>query len=124
MTEDEWQKLYENFETTWLLDAVGHIDTLRTHLSDRDIIRPPQMRDDMLELHRLAMDVVNNGWDGHLRQMAFLAVALEDQALDVMMAVEAIHKTLSKLLALLPEAAFEFEDEDMEVDDDSFLEFD
>lgn len=124
MTEDEWQKLYENFETTWLLDAVGHIDTLRTHLSDRDIIRPPQMRDDMLELHRLAMGIVNNGWDGHLRQMAFLAVALEDQALDVMMAVEAIHKTLSKLLALLPEAAFEFEDEDVEVDDDSFLEFD
>lgn len=121
MTEQEWHKLDENFETTWLLDAVGHIDTLRSHLSDRDSIRPPQMRDDMLELHQLAMDVVNNGWDGQLRKMAFLTVALEDQAMDVMMSIEAIHKTLSRLLALLPESAFEFEDNDLQGSDDSFL---
>ncbi len=109
MTEQEWHNLYENFETTCILDAVGHIDTLRSHLSDRDSIRPPQMRDDMLQLHQLAMDVVNNGWDGQLRRMAFLTVSLEDQAMAVMLAIETIHKTLSQLLALLPESAFEFE---------------
>ncbi len=121
MTEQEWHNLYENFETTWLLDAVGHIDTLRSHLSDRDSIRPPQMRDDMLQLHQLAMDVINNGWDGQLRRMAFLAVALEDLTMDVMLATEAIHKTLSRLLALLPQEAFEFDDNDLPINDDSFL---
>ncbi len=114
MTEQEWHKLYENFETTWLLDAVKHIDILRGHVADRDLIRPPQMRDDMLQLHQLAMDVVNNGWDDQLGKLAFLTVAFEDQALDMMLAIEAIHTVLSKLLTLLPEDAFAFEEDDMQ----------
>ena len=61
MTEDEWQKLYENFETRWLLDAIGEVDTLRGHLSDDEYQRPPEIRDNLFKLHQLAMEVVNDG---------------------------------------------------------------
>jgi hypothetical protein len=32
--EDEWQNLYDSFETTWLLDSVKQIDNVRDHLGD------------------------------------------------------------------------------------------
>src|ERR1700751_5844602 len=34
MTEEEWQHLYENFETTELLSAVDAVDCLRDDLND------------------------------------------------------------------------------------------
>jgi hypothetical protein len=34
MTEEEWQHLYENFETTGLLSAVDAVDCLRNDLND------------------------------------------------------------------------------------------
>ena len=37
MTDEEWQHLYENFETYALLDAV---DSLRDDLNDGDNCRP------------------------------------------------------------------------------------
>ncbi len=77
MNDQEWRKLHENFETTWLLDAVGHVDDLRGYLSDGEYGRPPEMRDDLLKLHGMAMDVVNNGWDTDLKKMAELAVGIE-----------------------------------------------
>ena len=106
MTEEEWQKLYENYETTWLLTAVDHVDELRGHLGDGEHFQPPEIRTDLLKLHGLAMDVVNNGWESRPGEMAELAVELEDQTLDMMHSLEALHKILSKLTELLPEDAF------------------
>lgn len=110
MTEEEWQKLYENYETTWLLDAVGHVDNLRGHLGDGEHSRPPEIRTNLLNLHGLAMDVVNNGWDSQIGEMAELAVELEMQTLEMMESLDAVHQTLSKLTELLPEAAFTIDD--------------
>ncbi len=61
MNDEEWRNLHENFETTLLLDAVGHVDELRGYLNDGEYGRPPEIRDDLLKLHGMAMDVVNNG---------------------------------------------------------------
>ena len=52
------------------------------------------------------MDVVNNGWESRLGEMAELAVELEDQTLDMMHSLEALHQILSKLTDLLPDDAF------------------
>lgn len=60
----------------------------------------------MFKLHGLAMDVVNNGWEGQLGEMAELAVELEDQTLEMMHSLEALPQILSKLTELLPEDAF------------------
>ena len=59
MTDDEWQNLYENFETTDLLAAVDLLDEVRGILGDRPGWKPPELRTNLLKLHQLAMDVVN-----------------------------------------------------------------
>jgi len=41
MTDEEWQHLYENFETTELLRAVDAVDSLRDDLNDGECFRPP-----------------------------------------------------------------------------------
>ncbi len=61
MNDEEWRNLHENFETTLLLDAVGHVDELRGYLNDGEYGRPPEIRNDLLKLHGMAMYVVNNG---------------------------------------------------------------
>ena len=106
MTEES-RNLQDNFETTWLLDAVGHVDELRGYLSDGENFEPPEIRTNLLKLHGLAMDVVNNGREGQLEKMAELASELEMQTLDMMQSLDALYQILSKLTELLPEDAFD-----------------
>ena len=61
MTDDDWQHLYENFETYALLDAVDAVDRLRDDLNDGECGRPPELRTNLLKLHGLAMAAVNQG---------------------------------------------------------------
>jgi len=89
MTEEEWQHLYENFETTALLSAVDAVDCLRDDLNDGEGCRPPELRTDLLKLHELAMAVVNNGARGQASKMFEL---------------EQVQDTLAKLVALYPES--------------------
>lgn len=111
MNEKEWETLHENFETASLLTAVGHVDALRDYLGDGEYGRPPSIRDDLLKLHTLTMDVVNNGWDNDLPQMAALAAGIEDEALDILHHAEDLLHILSKLTGLLPDSAFTGEEE-------------
>lgn len=84
LSEKAHQKLYENFETTTLLDAVGHLDRLRAELADDEDFRPPTIRQDLLRLHQLAMEVVNNGYLNKGEELFDLAFELEDQVFDLM----------------------------------------
>ncbi len=112
MNDEEWRNLHENFETTWLLDAVGHVDELRDYLNDGEYNRPPEIRDNLLKLHGMAMDVVNNGWDTDLKKMAELAVGIEDEILDMTHHLDALYQIFNKLTELLPESAFDFDEEE------------
>ena len=76
MTDEEWQHLYENFETTELLSAVDAVDSLRDDLNDGECFRPPELRTNLLKLHELAMAVVNNGSRSQASKMFDLAMDL------------------------------------------------
>ena len=65
MTEDERRALRENFTSSWLLDAVNDVDTLRDYFNDRDGRRPPEIRETLLRLHALALEVINRGHESH-----------------------------------------------------------
>jgi len=52
MTDEEWQHLYETFETTELLSAVDAVDKLRDDLNDAEGHRPPELRTNLLETSR------------------------------------------------------------------------
>ena len=81
MTEEEWQHLYENFETTELLSAVDAVDCLRDDLNDGEGCRPPEAS-----------------------KMFDLAMNLDEQVGHMMNALEQVQDTLAKLVALYPDS--------------------
>ena len=101
---EEWQHLYENFETTELLSAVDAVDCLRDDLNDGEGCRPPELRTNLLKLHELAMAVVNNGSRSQASKMFDLAMNLDEQVGHMMNELEQVQDTLAKLVALYPES--------------------
>jgi hypothetical protein len=104
ITDEEWGKLYDNFETTKLLSAVDAVDFLRGELSDDENFSPPQLRTNLLRLHQLAMAVFNEGSRSQVEDLFNFAVELDDQVSDIMTALEQVQETLSELTALYPES--------------------
>ena len=104
MTDDEWQTLYENYETQWLLEAVDQIDILRDSLNDGANRQPPAIRTELLQLHQLATAVINEGNRGQAEGLFDLAEDLGLQVIDMLSELEKIQDTLAKLVALRPES--------------------
>ncbi len=104
MTDEEWQHLYENFETTELLNAVDAVNSLRDNLNDGKYCRPPELRKNLLKLHELAMAVVNNGARSQASEMFDLAMDLDEQVSHIMTNLEQVQDTLAKLVALYPKS--------------------
>lgn len=105
ITDDEWDELSpDNFDTMALLSAVDAVDELRSDLNDNEDGAPPQLRDDLLKLHQLAMAVINQGSRSQVADLFDLAADLEDQVLGMMTALEQVQETLSQLTALYPES--------------------
>lgn len=111
MTDEEWERLQDGFDTRRLLDAVGDVDELRGHLSD-DGLRPPEIRDRLLKLHELAMAVVNDGAQEQAAALFDLAGELGDEAFDILEAATRLHEALSALTDLRPESLDDEEYED------------
>lgn len=89
------------FETADLLSAVGEIDKLRRYFSDQDDgIRPPRIRDDLLKLHRLAMEHVNEGAPIS-EEFQDLAFQVEDEIDESMDSMKKLQKTLEGLMELM-----------------------
>lgn len=107
MTDEEYQELYDNFETTWILNSVDKIDKMRSHLGDGENWEPPQIRTDLLKLHGLAMDVVNKGWTSSSPELFEMAMDLEDQITDIRESLDFIEEKLSKLNSLYPKSLSE-----------------
>jgi hypothetical protein len=105
ITAGEWDELSpDNFDTMTLLHAVDAVDELRGELNDGEDGSPPQLRDDLLKLHQLAMAVINQGSRGRVADLFDLAVELEVQVAGMTTALEQVHETLSRLTALYPES--------------------
>lgn len=65
---------------------------------------PPEIRNDLLKLHGLAMDVVNEGVADRAQALFHLAFEIEDQLSDLSEALENIQETIAKLTDLQPES--------------------
>ncbi len=104
ITDEEWEELYDSFETTTLLSAVEAVDVLRGELSDDEDGCPPKLRDDLLRLHQLAMAVFNEGSRSQVEELFNFAVELEFQVSDMTETLGQVQKTLSELAELYPES--------------------
>lgn len=88
MTEEELDKLMENYETTDLLDVINN--------------GPFHLRDDVFSLHRFAMQVCNHGDTNSALDMFELAEELESKLDDEIENTERLRDQISKLLELKP----------------------
>ena len=104
--------LRDQFDTTELLEAVDSLDTIRSILADGDNLEPPRIRNDLMKLHGLAMQVVNQGYLMN-EEMISLAGEIEWQIEDIIEAAERVQKTVSELVQLCPtEEDFDEDDEE------------
>ncbi|NEZ68337.1 transposase [Leptolyngbyaceae cyanobacterium CCMR0082] len=108
-TQEYRQKIYEGFETTRLLSAVDHVDQLRQLLGDDEDFRPPQIRQDLLRLHQLAMEFVNNGAMSKGPELFDLAFDLDDQIFTIREALDEVEKTIQTLTDLAPDPDEDYE---------------
>ncbi|MCU7816008.1 MAG: transposase [Candidatus Thiodiazotropha sp. (ex Rostrolucina anterorostrata)] len=92
ITDAEWDKL-----------SPEH-DELRGYLNDGEDGSPPQLLDDLLNLHQLAMAVINGGSRSQVADLFESAVDLEDEVYGMMTALEQVQETLSQFTALYPES--------------------
>jgi hypothetical protein len=110
MKQEDWQRLYEGFETRDLLDAVDHIDEVRYNIRNHDNGGPPELRTDLLTLHGLAMEVVSGANLSGADEMFDLADDLSLQISTLTSSLEKVQDILDRLLDLRPE----FSDDDLE----------
>ena len=103
VTNDEWQALQAGFDTSQLLAAIDDVDTMRAALSG-DGLKPPEIRDQLLRLHGLAVRVVKEGSQRQAVELFDLASKLEDEAFDMLEAVTRLHETFEAPTALRPDS--------------------
>lgn len=106
LTDEESNRLTpDSYDTTSLLRAVDAIDKLRSELSDKDSGEPTSLRNDLLQLHQLAMRVINNGERGQsVTELFDVLNGISDQVFEIAEAVEQIQEAIEPLAELYPES--------------------
>ena len=120
ITAKEWRVL-DSMETTPLLDVVGVIDRVRSELADDDGLKPPQIRDDFLSLHRLGMQVRQRGGDRVAAEFFEPATDLDMQVSSLITALSEIQDTLTTILDLYPESLSGFSSDEADEEEDEDL---
>lgn len=104
ITDKELEALQDGFDTCSLIHAIDELDKMRGHLNDREHHNPSEIRNDILKLHDLAMDVVNHGVTSRAQALFELAIEIEDQLSDLSEALEKVKDTIGRLTDLSPES--------------------
>ena len=86
----------DEFETNDLLEAVDDLDTIRDIVADGPNWEPPQLRIDLMKLHKLAMRVCKEGQDDSI-ELVELAIDIEDQLEDIRDASDHIMEVLREI---------------------------
>ncbi len=106
----------EEFETHDLLESVDDLDSIRGILADGPNLEPPQLRMDLMKLHKIAMRVCNEG-AGDTCELVELAIDIEDQVEEIRDASDRIIKVLRGITEVETDED-ETPDEDEELDED------
>ena len=101
LSKETLQELRDNFDTMDILSAVDQLDEIRALVADRENDRPPEVRDNLLKLHKLAHRIIN---EGHVPsdsdELWNLAYDIEDDIYPILENAEKILDTLRKLTSL------------------------
>jgi predicted metal-dependent TIM-barrel fold hydrolase len=94
-----FEKLVEDFSSMEILQAVTSLDEIRGIVGDREINRPPEIREKLMRLHEMVMNerITSKGetiWD--------LANEIEDELYPLQEATEQIMDMLEKITDSAP----------------------
>ena len=84
---EKW--MIEDFDTSELLESVDDLDSIRGILADGPRLEPPQLRNDLMKLHGLAMQACRETGEGD-RELFDLATDVEGDVEDIRDAAERI----------------------------------
>ena len=107
LTEEKNDELYENFDTSRILEAVDALDEVREVISDQfnesGFPSPPAIRDRLLMLHKKANEIINGefSYDTDLG-MFDLAWEIEEAIFDAISSLEKIQQVIHDLTNLTP----------------------
>ncbi len=104
ITEAEWQAIEEGLDTVSILSAVDALDRLRAKLTAPSEGGLSAIRDELLQLHRLAQAAQNSGTSASVSELFDLAQDLELQIGEWVEALGGIRATLSIITELYPES--------------------
>jgi hypothetical protein len=91
------ETLQDSFDTRRLLDAVEAIDQIRYRIDG--------LRDDLLDLHKMAAEVINedpDGWTEREEPIWSMAEILASEILEFTTGLEQAYETLEQLETLIP----------------------
>ncbi len=103
----------ENYESTRLLRAVEYLDKIRGILEPDVPHHPPEIREDLLKLHGLVMEMTGYGRGDvkDLQEVEDLAFMIDDQLEDLIEMAGRIQKILQPLI-VTPDEDEKLHDED------------
>jgi Mg/Co/Ni transporter MgtE len=99
LSEEGIQELWEKYETMQILYAVDALDEVRGIIAD-DGIRPPEIRAQLLKIHQLVHQQLNEGFtltDEEVEQLADLIDEVDMAVFQVIEQLQKIKKTLRPL---------------------------
>lgn len=102
LSQEDWQRL-SDFDTELLLSCVNTLDVLRGKLADDEQMRPPEVRTQFLQLHRLATAVIEHRTQDKATEFFSLAHELDMELFEMAQALDFMQQTLAELTDLFPE---------------------
>lgn len=104
LTEEEREEIDDNFDSHRLLDVVDQVDKLRSIFGDRDINRPPEIRDNLMALHGVVFDAITQG-SPHPKELEIwdMASDVESYLDEAREAIDEIQEVLTALMETIPD---------------------
>lgn len=93
---------WSEFDTRKVLDAVDGLDNVRGFLGDDEAGKPPEVRQDLLKLHKMAMSMreTQSTDPAEMEQLINLAIDIEMTVSDCIQELTRITDVVSRLLAI------------------------
>ena len=109
LSEEELDHFDDEVDTAELLDCIDTLDNMRGILNDRDIVAPPQIRDDLMKIHSLLFDGIKQSGGEIGDGLPDLLLDVMDELETLVSEAESILDVLRKFQKALPARIFDAE---------------
>ena len=110
LDEEGVEELLESYSTVEILDAVEALDEIRYVIADDDDLKPPEIRYQLLRIHKLAFKQLGEEFTLDDEEVAELARLINEVDTNVQNMIDRL-VMIHKALAPLSEKMFKWEDE-------------